>query len=94
YPAKESKKIKNNANSVLSRTPRIAIQSLGSLRIMLKIPSTVPMTPGNTNSNALIPLSSVKDKPESEASNTVRRTSNKTDSANKAMDFAPRLNFI
>jgi hypothetical protein len=94
YPAKESKKIKNNANSALSRTPSIATQGLDSLRLMLKIPTATPATPGKTRSNALIALSAVKDKPESEDSNTVKRTRNRIDRTNKAMDFAPRLNFI
>jgi len=73
--------------------PRIAIQSLDSLRIMLRIPNATPMTPGNTRSNALIAFSAVKDVPESKDSNRVRRTRNKTDSPNKAIAFAPRLKF-
>ena len=74
--------------------PRIAIRSWGSFRKMLRIPNAMPINAGKTKSNALIALSAVKDKPESEDSNRVRRTSNKTDSANKAMDFVAKLSFI
>ena len=52
------------------------------------------MIPGNTRNNADTILSAPEDRFASEDSNSVNRTRNITDSANKASDIAPRLNVL
>jgi hypothetical protein len=61
--------------------------------MMLRIPNVAPIPTGKTNSSTLRSLSTANDKPEREDSNTVRKIRNPTDDRNKAMDFAPSVNF-
>jgi hypothetical protein len=78
----------------LINIPKTDIQSLFSLARIPLIPNITPITAGRTNSRKLRIRSAVIDKLESEDSNRVIRKRNKTDTANNAKDFAPRLVFI
>jgi len=74
--------------------PVTAIQPLSSLRIKLDIPNKIPMTPGKTRKNTDTILSAPEDRFNSEDSNSVNRTRNITDSANKVRDITPRFNLL
>jgi hypothetical protein len=94
YPAKESRKMWNRAKRAFSKVPRIPNQGLGSLRTMLNIPNTPPITAGATKSKRLNILSTVNESPAIEDSNRVMRTRNNIANRKKSIDFAPKLHFI
>jgi hypothetical protein len=94
YPANESRKRWKSANRAFSTVPRTPNQGLGSFRVTLNIPNTIPTTAGSTKSNRLIIFSALKERLASEASNRVIRIRNDTANRKKIIDFAPKLHFI